>query len=86
MQASLRRALAGLHVDAATGERIAGAVRHGGLWVLSGTATAYGLPFGTLRDAIDAGFVTGAHVAGIAVTVVLLGCILYGARVYTRPA
>jgi MFS transporter, DHA2 family, methylenomycin A resistance protein len=86
MQTSLRRTLDGIHLDPATSARIADAVRHGGLWAVSGTAAAYGLPLGTLRAAIDAGFITGAHIAGIAVTIALLGCLAYGARVYTLPA
>jgi hypothetical protein len=86
MQTSLRRTLDAIHLDPATGARIADAVRHGGLWAVSGTAAAYGLPLGTLRAAIDAGFIAGAHIAGIAVTILLLGCLAYGVRVYTRPA
>jgi DHA2 family methylenomycin A resistance protein-like MFS transporter len=85
MQHSVRRTIDALHVDTATAARIAEAVRHGGLWALSGTAPVYGLPLGTLRNAVAAGFITGAHIAGISVAIVLVGCIAYGVRVYTRP-
>jgi hypothetical protein len=52
------------------------------LWALAGTASLYGLPTGTLRDGIDRGFVAGAHIAGIAVTIILIGCMAYAVGCY----
>jgi len=84
MSASVAAALATLHAAPGTVEAIAAATHSSGLWSLSGTAQSYGLPAGSLRAAINAGFMTGMHISGIAASLGSAVVIVYALRVYRR--
>lgn len=86
MTSYLGTTLVAFHLPVDVAARIAAALHHGGLWVLSGTSPAYGLPLGTLRVSLDAGFVTGMHRAAIIAAILLCLGVVYAARAFARRA
>jgi DHA2 family methylenomycin A resistance protein-like MFS transporter len=84
MTASLHRALAAMHAAPGTVDAIEDATHTAGLWALAGQATRFGLPAGSLRTAIDAGFVRGMHLSGIATAAASVVVVLYAVAVYRQ--
>jgi DHA2 family methylenomycin A resistance protein-like MFS transporter len=84
MSVALQRKLEALNASPVARDAISEAVRVSGLWGLSGAAARFGLPTGSLRDALAAGFITGMHISGIAVAAASLAIILYAFAVYRQ--
>jgi DHA2 family methylenomycin A resistance protein-like MFS transporter len=79
MARSVSAALAALHVPAASTAQIAGAVHHGGAFVVAANPPA-GITSAALTALVSQGFVTGLHVA---LWICLAITLLLGALIYT---
>jgi EmrB/QacA subfamily drug resistance transporter len=86
MQTALDQRLAALGVPETVSDQIEAAIHHGGLWSLLGKAADYGLPPGTLTGSIDAGFIAGMHVSGIAAALASVAAIAYTFHAYRSGA
>jgi DHA2 family methylenomycin A resistance protein-like MFS transporter len=82
MQAALTARLRALHAPPAVTAAIIQQIHHGGIWSLLGQAARFGLPSRVLRTSIDAGFITGMHVSGIATALASAAVAVYMYRAY----